>query len=567
MEYMVRFFLVYVDPQNFYVWKMRLVPLGNNLMFEMSIYNFTATLTKSIVDSIQQNQTNPDFFNALPLQKAWCHQVSLTDAEKICVTLHREALTKYPSNYTGIISVYFPFISLRWFWVHYYSFYNHIASFVQNYAFFHAQVFSQPQQVTPQHQQITCPTIQIEERKIYQQDEVEEIEPVKMDINAISLVDDCVKMCPNNIVTYYISKYVSSYLDTKYREKEFNIVLDQANRSVCIQLCPLVDVQLLTFSINHYKNLLSMINSFDFMKDEIYQRLRQLVNQFVYLINLYIQDNSRLEMLILPLKIVELLMFIYSVKYHQYEFAQEVPSEATSATRFHTFMLNMVNYYIKFIYDAFNKSKFQFDTILLQHPVNPTFTEEIKDLSDLDQILVSERYLLTIDRESFINSVYKKAKDATQVPQGKKVVSLSLNNPSILELDLYINKNVPKSSWLSYHLIEPPKSLKDHNILTKEYFQLLQLAKTPEAGKHLLGEEIDPLLTKYSDVILNVIFKELSQLDRASVISTLNLLSHYIRPFLNGDASVDTEMRILYRCVIPYLYDIYGINRFLDYFH
>ncbi len=315
-------------------------------------------------------------------------------------------------------------------------------------------------------------------------------------------------------------------------------------------------------------NLLAILNSFDFSKDEIYQRLRQVVNQMVYLINLYLQDNTRLDMLILPLKIVELLAFIYSIKYHQYEFAYEIPPESPNSTKFHNLMLDMVNYYIKYIYDAFNKNKFQYDNIIMQHPSNPTFTEEIKDSSNLEQILVNERYLLTIDKESFVNIVYKKAKEEAKSHKGNnKLITLTLNNPSILDLQLYINKEVPASSWLSYNLIDVPKSLKDHNILTKEYFQLLQLAKTPEAGRHLIGEDIDPLLTKYSDIILNVIFKELSHLDRTAIISTLHLLTHYVRPFLNNDSTIDTEMRILYRCIIPYLYDIYGINRFLDYFH
>ncbi len=41
----------------------------------------------------------------------------------------------------------------------------------------------------------------------------------------------------------------------------------------------------------------------------------------------------------------------------------------------------------------------------------------------------------------------------------------------------------------------------------------------------------------------------------------------HIRPYLHADASIKTEMYILYRVVIPHLYDIYKVNMYTDYFH
>ena len=175
--------------------------------------------------------------------------------------------------------------------------------------------------------------------------------------------------------------------------------------------------------------------------------------------------------------------------------------------------------------------------------------------------------MLDIDKTSFINNIYNQLKNNTNT---NKNVKLILNNPTIITLNLFIDKGTPESSWLSYRTITSNNRLKNHTILTKEYFQLLTLAisDNPQSVLPLIQNEMNPILLRHYETIMNVIFKELiSTVTDLNNISTLNILTHHIRPFLNNDSSIETEMFILYKCIIPYLYDVYKINSFIDYFH
>ena len=74
-------------------------------------------------------------------------------------------------------------------------------------------------------------------------------------------------------------------------------------------------------------------------------------------------------------------------------------------------------------------------------------------------------------------------------------------------------------------------------------------------------------IARYADTIINHIFQELSNVDGSSVTSTLHLLNTYVRPYLSQDSTADTEMYILFRIVIPYLYDTQGITQYINYLH
>ena len=50
-------------------------------------------------------------------------------------------------------------------------------------------------------------------------------------------------------------------------------------------------------------------------------------------------------------------------------------------------------------------------------------------------------------------------------------------------------------------------------------------------------------------------------------VSNLILIYTFIKPFIPENTSNFTEMFLLYKIVIPCIYDIFGIDTVLDYFH
>lgn len=570
MQLPIRFKLIQVSGHT-YVFRMEFVPVTNVLEFKLSIHTFNAPLTQSIVDSFQANESNVNYFKMLPLQQQWSIKLTQQKAEQGLLTLQNVYNSYQNDRYAianqKLIPIDLPGVKLHLYYFQLYSIGNFWYECVNNWTYWTVEFFKNVQNpVQQQHNQLTSPVIEFKAEEV--EEEVEITDDIDVDLSNIEndisvIVNDCLKLSPNNITMYFLGKYIEHFITTGYYEKEFDI--QNNSGTISITMAPLLDVQLIGISKAHYMNLLSIFSSFkNLTQDEVYYKLKTLVKEMRFILNIYLQNpEENKEFVILPLKVIELMIFIFGIYHYQLSFPFQIPDNTPDPIKFHNLMITIVNYYIKNVLDSMDNSHYDFTTVYVTHPSSVTFENDISNLEDLDNILKKERYLLDIDKQGFIDNVYAKLKDKSKKKDVK--MNLLLSEPKTLDITKFIDKGSTESSWMNYKTYQPPKN-SNNTIITQEYYHLIQIAMT-ETNIAFIQKDLNPIISHYIEIILNKIFNKInSDLDKTKAISTLNLLTNYIRPFIK-DASVHTEMTILYKCVIPYLYDMFNISDFVDYFH
>ena len=107
--------------------------------------------------------------------------------------------------------------------------------------------------------------------------------------------------------------------------------------------------------------------------------------------------------------------------------------------------------------------------------------------------------------------------------------------------------------------------LQNHTIITAEYKTLLRIQYKDDT---LIQKQIPLFINKYCQVLTQTILPNLSNEFKSlpSPISTLDLVQNYIIPFVNKDISIETELKILYKIIIPFLYDIFKVDEIFDTF-
>ena len=573
MKLPVRYILVYgIEGATPFIIKLNVIPITDILQLSVSFHIFTSNLTQSVAQSFQANDTNDEYFKLLPTKHILGVTISLSDCELLNLHLQKNYINvnidqRRPMH---VICNWFQFTA---YYHNIYSISNFISGFINNYIYFQTEYFKNiPQKEITRTEQITKPVIEIEEfnkHPTLKEEDIKEFELIHndVDLDSLTLINDSLQYSPNNITKFYISKYLQIYINNVNYENEFEIKIDNCN--LLITLNPLIDVNIIALSTSHYKTLHHILESFHIEKDEIINKMRSIVNEIIFIINVYLKDNNKKEIVIVPLKILELLMFIYACKYQQMIISIGLTKEHNDPISFHRFMLYWVNYYVQNILESINKSSLSYQTIYFNHPFYSILSNKIEFTDTLEQVLSKERYLLDVDKTSFINNVYKQLTSKENKPLQN--VKLILEEPKVLHIKHFITDQVSENNWLSYSVIPTTNTrLQNHTILTKEYLQLLTLAISDDKNivVTMLQKEMNPILLRNYEIILNHIFRELATaISEMNMISTLNLLTYYIRPFLSDSSTLDTEMFILYKCVIPYLYDIYKVDHFIDYFH
>lgn len=553
-----------------YVFRMELIPVINILEFKLSIHSFNTPLTKSIIDSFQANDQDENYFKMLPLQQQWSSKLKQNDAEQGLVILQNvyNSCQNKPKilNNQELVVVDLPWVKLHLYYYQLYGIGNFWYECVHNWTYWTVEYFKNADLKTEQkHTQITSPIIEFKTQEV--KEDKEDIEDIDIEISNvnddISIINDCLKLSLNNIMIYYISRYVQNYINTEHHEKEFNII--QKNDQVYLTMSPLLDTQLIGISKSHYMNILNILLTFkNITQDEVYYKLKLLVKEFRFLVNLYLQDPEKnKDIVILPLKIIELQIFIYGIYHYQLSFAFQIPETTPDPIKFHNIMISIVNYYIKNIMGSMDNSYLGFSNINITHPSSVNFEEPIVNLEELKELIEKDKFLLDIDKQGFVDNVYKKLKTKTKK---ETAFNLILSNGNVLDITKFIDvDNTTKLSWLNYKTFKTPKNI-NNTVITQEYYHLLQIA-TSETNIAFIEKDLNPIISHYAEIILNHIFNKINNdLDKKKAISTLNLVNNYIKPFVK-DAPINTEMIILYKCVIPYLYDMFNISEFIDYFH
>jgi hypothetical protein len=225
---------------------------------------------------------------------------------------------------------------------------------------------------------------------------------------------------------------------------------------------------------------------------------------------------------------------------------------------------NMVLLYVYYCLYKNNSDMIKvINELLKQNKINITIEIANNEISnggynlDLEKInILSQKYnyLIYIDRENFVNNIIrdydKQNEKFRKVDLTKGII---VNKPSILNLE-------------SFDVIKDDRF--ENNIIIDIYYRQLLIINSTETIIEKI--DIDYRLTKLIDLINNKIIPNVNK--RVEMIqlnpSTLLIYNEFISPFIRGDEiSIDEIMFLIFNITIPYIYDNYKIEKFIDYFH
>lgn len=364
------------------------------------------------------------------------------------------------------------------------------------------------------------------------------------------ILKDIYKLCPNNIVKYFLTKNILTEIETGLYYKNVNDFFIQDSG---IQ----IKIPMITISNGFIKDIFLILDSFDYDKDTCLSKMFLLYKQLVYIITNDIEQKS--SQLFLSFKIIELLFFIYVMKYSNKNIL--IVTESIINKYIHY----LVNEGIKFIQSKYSNgfnTPIQFITDNPNHIINK-YDEELISIID------KYKYLIDIDRSSFIEHVFNNYNNSTT---NKQPFFLPITSPTILDINKILTNSLTTQSYISYKLLELPKEYSQHKVISKPYYDLLKLMYTPVDTvncSYISVKDIDEVVLKYANSLITNLMPNITKLiDKSQPISILYILDYMIRPYIDiSNNSFDTTAKLIYQIVIPYIHDIYGINQFIDYFH
>ena len=227
------------------VFALSIKPMTNALWLNYSFNYFTRPLTDSIRQSFRVNESNSDYFKLLPVEKRFEHSISLNECELLNINLQKILNTTNP-DFNRQIQTTLPQIQLYLYYPQIYSLCNYITSFVQNYTYWqsqylqHANQVQQNIQTQPQLPKFE-PTQEIKHNQAEIIVETHAIDTEPHNNTDLSiLTTESLKLAPhdNNIIPYYIAKYVDVFLKKNVIEKSFEMVL--SGDTLWIKIIPLI---------------------------------------------------------------------------------------------------------------------------------------------------------------------------------------------------------------------------------------------------------------------------------------------------------------------------------------
>jgi len=534
------------------VLKLQIVPILDVLQFSYSIYGIKY-ITESVIQSLYANPSNENLFNSLDKELFIKYDIGLIGTEQLLLYL-KNKLTTLDSQSTELFQTIFPTANGKQIqiFLSYYQIYSttlFVEQFVTSYEIFRINLISQAIQPVIEQPQIAKPEPMMQIETESESEQIMEMDETQ-DNDMLSLFNDSFKISPNNICSYFISKQICNKLVNLQNSVPVEV---SGDNHITVKIIPLIDGSVIT-SKAFNQEILNILYSFDFSKEEYLSKLKLLIQQLTYVISYYLEADDKdlaKENVIFSLQIIYFLILLYSCKF-------------TEQNRFTKEQVNQCIQYI--MLNHLDQSKLKYYSISFDL-LSQEETLPFKKVNDqIDQLLTKERYMLDIDRDLYIRNVMEKLDDEHSAVQ-KKQIKLKLNNPTTLNIEKLLNKT--SIGYLGYELQKPnQKQFETNKIITKEYYDILLISTIPKLSRKTIENELNQICIKYADMILNLIFKELSSsINTDTIISTLYLLEYQIRPFLKSEATIETELFLLYRIVIPYLYDVYGITDYVDYFH
>jgi len=407
------------------VLKLQMIPILDVLQFSYSIYGIKY-ITESVVQSLYANPSNENLFNSLDKELFMRHDIGLMETEQLLLYL-KNKVTTLNSQSAELFQIIFPTANGKQIqiFLSYYQIYSttvFVEQFVTSYEVFRINLISQaiqPQPVIEQPQipkQETTVQVAIEDIEPEQSVEIEKMQSNDM----LSLFNDSFKISPNNICSYFISKQIYNKLSNLQSSNPVEVSKDNY---IIVKMIPLIDGSVIT-SKAFNQEILNILHSFDFSKDEYLSKLKLLIQQLTYVVSYYLSSDDKdlaKENVIFSFQIIHFLILLYSCKF-------------TETNRFTNEQVNQCIQYV--MLNHLDQSKLKYYSITFEILTQEETLPFNKINDQLDQLLTKERYMLDIDRDLYIRDVMEKL-DTEHSAVQRKQIKLKFNNPTTLNIENY----------------------------------------------------------------------------------------------------------------------------------
>lgn len=607
-----KFILLGSNPtQDSFLLELKFLPISGDLNLAILIHKLKLKLSPQLAQSFIANDSNVEYFNKIAKELIYSVPLSTSQAEYILLILQKE-LNNTENNSKQYINVDFniqPKLTLNLTLQQIFSIHLFISQFIVNYLYFKTEYYkNDPQESQNVEQPLNIPVsqegnvnfqIQSTTSKQYIEtknnilnsklNEQELLYNMSSDFNFEGILKLIFDICDNNLLIHFIGKYINIQLNSEQIEDNFKIELDDKTNNIHVDIAPLIPNSILSFSKKYYHEIIEIYELLKNTPSEIVTKkmiiiFEAIMNSLKYYL---IHKEEKVFEQHLILQILDQLFFIYILLNNNQDYSKHIIYPTYITGNINTSTINPIqNSYLfhislndinqKYINCALQtpeyKAKFNINSVTFNHLYNTQYIDyEKQELNILKEIINKNRYILNLkNTELFINNTLDEYSAVTNQEKTIKELSLVYSNGTTLNINQLLNSNIINSSnsLLNYKLLDTSnhQNLSNHTIITEEYKLLLELQYK---NNHIDINLIPLIVNKYYQILNDLIFPNLRKQYNTILqpISTIDLLQNYILPFVNEDISISTELKLLYRIIIPFLYDNYKLNIIFDTFH
>lgn len=607
-----KFILLGSNPtQDSFLLELKFLPISGDLNLAILIHKLKLKLSPQLAQSFIANDSNIEYFNKIAKELIYSVPLSTSQAEYVLLILQKE-LNNTENNSKQYINVDFniqPKLTLNLTLQQIFSIHLFISQFIVNYLYFKTEYYKSDSQESQNVEQLLNIPISQEGNVNFQiqsttskqyietknnilnskLNEQELLYNMSSDFNFEGILKLIFDICDNNLLIHFIGKYINIQLNNEQIEDNFKIELDDKTNNIHVDIAPLIPNSILSFSKKYYHEIIEIYELLKNTPSEIVTKkmiiiFEAIMNSLKYYL---IHKEEKVFEQHLILQILDQLFFIYILLNNNQDYSKHIIYPTYITGNINTSTVNPIqNSYLfhislndinqKYINCALQtpeyKAKFNINSVILNHLYNTKYIDyEIQELNILKEIINKNKYILNLkNTELFINNTLDEYSAVTNQEKTIKELSLVYSNGTTLNINQLLNSNVINSSnsLLNYKLLDTSnhQNLSNHSIITEEYKLLLELQYK---NNHIDINLIPLIVNKYYQILNDLIFPNLRKQYNTILqpISTIDLLQNYILPFVNEDISISTELKLLYRIIIPFLYDNYKLNIIFDTFH
>lgn len=533
---MLKRYIVSTTGRSAYITKFYINLFDNVLRFGYNIYQIKNTGISSMIerinDSFRSNPESDSVFNKLPVEQVFSHTISQLESTDIITEI--EKVLANPKGYTSNNShfkITLPYATLYYELEKVKLLYNFIKHFYENYELIKLEL-SKPKENISDNSDLSKTEVSVNTNSI--------------DSLSSKIFNEFVKQSPSNILTFFILKSLTAF----YNDHNVSFNYNSENGELLITISEFTSNYMLFYSdLNTLINYNANTENYD--AETFRKSIRTKINSLIKILVYIFENSNKLnkEELYLYTHIIIIFIYVYGHWFNNNTGSSDIYKFTNSVIKN---LFNTTNKYkiIKFINNSISKSS---DLKLL-------------DISKINELSVKYNYLIHIDSSLYIKNIitdYQKDNDIKNESSRKILDRISnrliLNKPKLLDLSNLID-NPP----LKYKIIS---SNTDHIVITKAYQDFLFVLNSNNV---LPNYEFDNHLPKLFDVISNKIVPNINKFNEMVKLnaSTLFIYTNFIEPYINNELiSVEEKLYLVYDIVLPYVYDTFKIDKFIDYFH